>query len=142
VGSVAHLSLAFIDLQEKRYDRVLVATGTFLERYPENVVARMLLGETLLRAGRYREALGEFERVLAADPTLTKCHLFVGLVYAREGRDKAAGERSLRRYLEEEPRAPAHWRRQAVKALEDLRKGIRPSVTWNFAFTGADQMVG
>lgn len=115
---LAEISLAFIDFQEKKYEKVLAAVDRLLAKYPNNTILRTLKGESLLRLKRYREAVKEFEAVLSIDPKVTKSYLYMGLALADEGKDKTKAEEYLRKYLELEPKAPNEWRKPALEKLK------------------------
>ncbi len=118
---LAAIALAFIEFHDKKYEDVLKRAGEFLRRYPENTIARMLRGQTLLEMKRYEEARREFEEILQIDPTLTKSLLFIGLAYAREGKEKRLARQYLERFLQVERKASKHWKEPAEEALKKLR---------------------
>lgn len=121
-GVLAEISIAFIDLEEKRYQQVLETTSKLLNRYPRNTIFRMLQGETLFQLKKYRESVAEFETILSIDPSITKSYLFLGMAYAKEGKDPEKAKRFLKKFLEAEPNAPSHWRRPALEKLKSLEK--------------------
>jgi tetratricopeptide (TPR) repeat protein len=119
---LAELALAFIDFQEKRYQQVLETTGRLLKRYPQNTILRMLQGETLISMKKYQEGVKEFETILSIDPSITKSYLFIGMAYAKEGKNREKAQEYLNKFLEAEPTAPSHWRRPAIERLKKLEK--------------------
>jgi tetratricopeptide (TPR) repeat protein len=121
-GVLAEISIAFIDLEEKRYQQVLETTSKLLNRYPRNTIFRMLQGETLFQLKKYRESVAEFEKILSTDPSITKSYLFMGLAYAKEGKEPEKAKELLKKYLELEPNAPSHWRKPALQKLKALEK--------------------
>lgn len=119
---LGEISLAFIDFQEKRYPKVMETTGGLLKRYPQNTILRMLRGETLLAMKKYAETIKEFEAILSIDPSITKSYLFIGMAYAKEGKNPEKAKEFLTKFLEAEPNAPSHWRKPAVEKLKKLEK--------------------
>lgn len=117
VSVFAEAGLAFIDFQDKNYDEVLRSTDRLLKKYPRNTIVLMLRGQTFLTTKRYDQARAAFEEILRIDPTIFKSTLFLGLVYAAEGRDKALAEALLKKYLELEPNAPSAWKKLAHERL-------------------------
>jgi tetratricopeptide (TPR) repeat protein len=121
-GVLAEIGLAFIDYQEKAYDQAIATVDRFLGRYPGNTILRTLKGECLIGQKKYDEAVKEFEKVLALDPKLTKSYLYMGMAFAREGKDKARAKELLKKYLDLEPAASDDWRKPALDRLKALEK--------------------
>ena len=119
VGPAAAISLAFVDFHAKRYAEVLQTTGHLLQRYPNNIIVRMLLGQTCLEMKKYPEARIHFGEIRKIDPALTKADLWLGLTYVREGSREPA-RTHLNRYLLADKNAPKHWRKLAEGALQKL----------------------
>ncbi len=119
---LAEISLAFIDLQEKRFEEVLKTTDRLLKLYPKNTILRMLRGEVLLRKKKYPESIQEFEKMLEIDPTITKSYLFIGMAYAKAGKNEEKAKEYLKKYLILEPKSPYHWRKPAIQRLRKLEK--------------------
>ncbi len=117
---LASISLSFIDLQEKKYDRVVSEMDRLLAKYPKNTILRMLKGETLLRLKKYPEAVKEFEAILSIDPAVTKSYLYLGIAFADQGNDKAKARDYLTKYLAMEPKASNEWQKPAIEKLKKL----------------------
>ncbi len=120
VPVLATIAIAYLDFQEKRYEKVLETAGSLLKVYPRNTILRMLRGETLMEMKRYPEAVAVFQEILAIDPSLTKSLFFIGVSYAREGKDKEKARQALEKFLQVEPKAPPQWRRPALEHLKKL----------------------
>lgn len=119
VGPFAEVSLAFIEHVEKKYPEALVLIDRLLAKYPQNTIFRTLKGTILLDRKDYDRALVEFQDVLQRDPHLTKSYLFMGIAYLGK-KDQASGEHFLKKFLEAEPKAPNHWRKQALEPLAQI----------------------
>ncbi|MFO7604716.1 MAG: tetratricopeptide repeat protein [Desulfurivibrionaceae bacterium] len=57
----------------------------YLDEHPDADLARRKLAHSLFKNGRYREAAGQFEKVIANRPRDTFSHLYLGLAYLRLG---------------------------------------------------------
>ncbi len=57
----------------------------YLDEHPEAALARRKLAHSLFENGWYREAAGQFEKVIASRPHDTFSHLYLGLAYLRLG---------------------------------------------------------
>ena len=62
----------------------------YAARFPDRPLARVLLGEALLRSENLSAALAEFERALAADPTFARAHFAAGFVSKQLGENERA----------------------------------------------------
>ncbi|MFN2366575.1 MAG: tol-pal system YbgF family protein [Desulfurivibrionaceae bacterium] len=69
----------------------------YLDEHPDADLARRKLAHSLFENGRYREAAGQFEKVIGNRPRDTFSHLYLGLAYLRLGdyRKTLAGWRRL-----------------------------------------------
>ena len=121
VGPIAAASLGFIELNEKNYPAVLKVTQEFLNRYPENIIIRMLEGEAYLGLKKYPEAIQNFVKILRNDPSITKCYLFLGLAYAAQPGETERARNYLQLFLKIEKEAPRHLRNPAELAFEKLQ---------------------
>ncbi|MBI2082837.1 MAG: hypothetical protein HYT76_04630 [Deltaproteobacteria bacterium] len=121
VGPLAEISLGFIDYVEKDYPKALVVTKKMLSSYPDNIVVRMLQGQTYFKMRDYQRAREEFKRILAIDSSLTKGWLFLGLIEAYEGKNPKEARRLLQLYLDLDKTATTHWKKLAEEALARLR---------------------
>lgn len=121
VGSVAEISLAFIDYVEKNYPKTLEVTQKMLATYPDNTIIRMLQGQGYLKGRNYPMARQEFQKILALDPSLTKNWLLLGLVELKEGKDPVEARRLIKLYLDLEKNPTSHWRKLAEEALRRLK---------------------
>jgi tetratricopeptide (TPR) repeat protein len=116
----AEIGLAYIDYQEKAFDKVVGAVDRLLASYPDNTILRMLKGECLIQQKKYADAVVEFEKILSIDPKITKSYLFMGVALAKEGKDKEKARELLQKYLDLEPNASEDWRRLALDRLKTL----------------------
>lgn len=119
---LAEIGLAYIDFQEKSYDKVVTTMDKMLARYPGNTILRMLKGEALSQQKKYGEAVAEFEKILALDPKLTKTYLLMGVAYANEGKDKDKARSLLQKFLSLEPNASEDWRKMAEEQIKKIEK--------------------
>lgn len=129
-GVLAEIGLAFIDYQEKKFEKAAAAVDRFLESYPGNTILRTLKGECLIEQKKYAEAMKEFEKILALDPKLTKSYLFMGVTLHKEGKDKGRARELLQKFLDLEPEASEDWRKPAIERLRTLASDLEtPSDT-------------
>ncbi|MEZ5417511.1 MAG: tetratricopeptide repeat protein [Vicinamibacterales bacterium] len=77
-------------------------------------------GVLLVRAGRPADAVGWFERALAADPSLHEARLNLGIAYQHSGQYDLA-QRTYREVLRTAPRSAARERQAAADLLASLR---------------------
>lgn len=117
-GALAEIGLAFIDYQEKNFEKAVATIDRFLASYPNNTILRMLKGECLIEQKKYAEALKEFEKILAIDPKVTKSYLLMGIALSKEGKDPARARELLQKYLDLEPNASDDWRKPALERLK------------------------
>lgn len=125
-GVLAEIALAFIDYQEKNFDKAAATVDGFLRSYPGNTILRTLKGECLVEQKKYAEGVKEFEKIIALDPKLTKSYLYMGVALAKEGKDKDRARELLRKYLDVEPKASEDWRKPALDHLKKLEASDRP----------------
>jgi len=121
VASLALFALAYIEFREGKTEAALGKVGSLVAKYPENTVLRMLRGRLFLEKGHYREAREDFVRILSIDPSITKCHLFLGLAASGEGKKEEA-RNYLRAYLALEKNASKVWRTPAEMELAKLEE--------------------
>lgn len=119
-GILAEIGLAFIDFQEKNFEKAASTVDRFLEHYPGNTILRTLKGECLIERKKYAEGVKEFEKIIALDPKLTKSYLYMGVALAKEGKDKDHARELLKKFLEMEPNASEDWREPALEHLKKL----------------------
>lgn len=77
-------------------------------------------GVLLVQAGRPADAVGWFERALAADPSLHEARLNLGIAYQHSGQYDLA-QRTYRELLRTAPRAAVRERQAAADLLASLR---------------------
>jgi tetratricopeptide (TPR) repeat protein len=104
----AHLLLAQIDIEEKRYDAAAKACRAGLKIHPDNLEAENILGIIDRKQGRLDEAIRKYEAVLKADPRHPRVHYNLGIAYFRKG-DLEAARAAYEKAVELKPRsAEAH----------------------------------
>ena len=77
-------------LERGDYDAATVPLGKLAAREPEKSSVREALGRAYFRAGRYREAAGEFEAVVERYPVNDFAHFCLGRALALSGRSDRA----------------------------------------------------
>jgi len=98
---LAKANLAIAYFEEKRYGDALKVLDEFVNRYPDNVILRRLLGKTLVAEKRYDAAVEQFRAILAVDSTFKKPHYFIGATLILKGDPKQfpEAEKELRYFL-------------------------------------------
>ncbi|HEX5036286.1 MAG TPA: tetratricopeptide repeat protein, partial [bacterium] len=119
---MAEIALAFIDYQEKAFAKAAATADGLLAKYPNNIILRTLKGDCLIQQKKFPEAVAEFEKILSIEPDVTKAYLYMGMAYAREGKDKARAKEFLQKYLSLDTKASDEWRDPASNALKALEK--------------------
>ena len=82
-----------------RYDRAIAAYQDFVVRYPDYPEARYALGNALLHAGRYAEAIVQYEKLLDADAAPERKAVQERLAYAHIQLDQLDAAAALYRDL-------------------------------------------
>src|SRR5207237_3727895 len=67
-NTVAHYNLAVLLSRDNQHEPAIGHLDHVLKVHPEDLGARFLLGQELLRSSRLEEALAEFARVARVDP--------------------------------------------------------------------------
>jgi tetratricopeptide (TPR) repeat protein len=92
----AHFFLGSALKQEGRYDDALTHLRQAAGQFPRDRVVRNQLGRVLFLKRQFREAVAEFQQVLAIDPEDLQAHYNLMLAYQGLGdREGAARERAL-----------------------------------------------
>lgn len=71
--------------QKKKWERAQLLLEEILNVLPRHVAARNILGLTLLRQGRVDEAVAQYRRSLADDPTQARVYAMLGNICMRRG---------------------------------------------------------
>ncbi len=104
----AHLLLAQICIEEKRYDDAARACRAGLKIRPGDLEAQNLLGIIDRKQGRIDEAIRKYQAVLKADPSYPRVHYNLGIAYAKKG-DLGSAQAAYEKAVELRPRsAEAH----------------------------------
>jgi tetratricopeptide (TPR) repeat protein len=74
-------------------DGAILTYRQYLDAHPDSVEARSNLGAALARAGRYGEAIGEYDLALVKSPENPALLLNLGLAYYKTGRPAEAAAR-------------------------------------------------
>ena len=77
-----------------------------LQKEPDNVLAHYNLGNWLIRLGRHGEAARHYLRVLEINPSETKAHLNLGLLYLQYLNRPQDALTHLEKCLEIDPHQP------------------------------------
>lgn len=108
-----------------RLDEAVSAFRQAVEVAPDNIIARISLGQGLTLAGRYEAALEALDAALALDPAHPQAHYRRGVALESLGRDAAAAE-DYRAVLAAEPGHPQAGLRlgDALMRLGDARGAV------------------
>jgi tetratricopeptide (TPR) repeat protein len=92
-----HFFLAMALKPQGLYDEAITHLRTTLEQYPRDRVVRNQLGRVLFLKRQFKDAIAEFQKVLAIDPEDLQAHYNLMLCYQGLG-DTAAAEREQKLY--------------------------------------------
>jgi tetratricopeptide (TPR) repeat protein len=113
---MAGINLGLAYLEEGMYRDAGQIFASYVERYPENVILRKLLGKVLTAEGKYDAAITQFREILNIDKKSVKAHYFLGatLVLKADPQYYADAERELRHFLKAQkgaywPAAAHYW---------------------------------
>lgn len=113
--------ISVILLQQRRYDEAISEAKKVLSVDPENVVARMTLGDSYKAKGDNSSALAEFSSVTDLKPQAANAYIKMGSLYYSLGElEKTEG--ALREAM---TAAPENYRPRIVLASFYLQKGER-----------------
>lgn len=87
-----YFNLAYINLLRKNYGRAEQDTRQGLQRQPRSAFGQFVLGATLSRTGRQKEAEQAFLQSLELDHTISKAHLELVCIFLTQQRTKEAIE--------------------------------------------------
>lgn len=132
---MAGINLGMMYMEEKDYPKAAKIFGSFVEKYPENIVLRRFLGKVYVAMRKYDDAIAQFSEMGKIDPRIIKYKYFMGATMLISGDDKMSveGERELRAFIAAEKskywRASAHYwlgrmyerKNEKEKALAEYR---------------------
>jgi tetratricopeptide (TPR) repeat protein len=95
-------NLIFVLYNEQQYKEAEQQARVMLQKYPNNIVLRMLLGRTLFFEKRYEESIAELEKVLKVDPSITKAYYVMAFPYFKMKNIKKSRE-LMERFLATNP---------------------------------------
>ncbi len=117
---IAQLALVFTLIDENRSEQSIALARAFLERYPNNVVARIQLGRALSRRRHFEEAIQEFEHVLELHPENRIVGYYLGHTLVHGTNDLSRAEAILQGFLKQAP--DDHARGWGIELLGDIRR--------------------
>jgi Flp pilus assembly protein TadD len=100
----AHLLLAQILIEERRYDEAGRAARAALKIRPNDLEAQNILGIVDRKQGRLDEAIAKYRAVLRADPRHPRVQYNLGIAYFRKG-DFEAARAAYEQAIELKPRS-------------------------------------
>ncbi len=132
---VISLSLAEWELEQMNFSQALDAANTVLASWPGDLPAQRIRFEALLGLGRFQQAWGEAQRLLASPYALRNHELKVKAAQAaHQSGDLASAERLLWDYLEWYPDSPQEW-----ETLADLYEKLGDRARGGMARRNAEQ---
>lgn len=89
-NELARVSLMFAYLNDRKNRQGQKLAQELLQKYPDNVIAKLHLGRFKLNLGKPREALALFDEILAKHPNITVALYFKGRALYRMGKRSQA----------------------------------------------------
>lgn len=110
---LAWVSLAVMYFEQKRYDDARIVLQQYINRFPQNVILRTILGRVFIVDKRYDDAIGQFKKILDIDASLKKPHYFLGVAYTLSNRPEfyEIAEKELYGFVDSE--TSKHWKASA-----------------------------
>lgn len=87
----------------ERYESSIPLLQRLVERHPDNLAARFLLGTAYERTGRQEQAMEQLRRVLAIEPDFHAALNYLGYIYAERGENLEEALALVRRAVSLEP---------------------------------------
>ncbi|MBL7685160.1 MAG: tetratricopeptide repeat protein [Deltaproteobacteria bacterium] len=122
VGALAGVSLAFCYYEQRNYTKAIPYLLEIVKNYPENVIAKNLLGDFYLMKGNFNEAHPIFDEILKNNPEVYVAKFFKATAYLRQNQWVLARQ-GYEDFLKSNP-SPA-WTSYALTDLGriDLKEG-------------------
>jgi tetratricopeptide (TPR) repeat protein len=87
----------------EKYEPSIPLLQKLVERHPDNLTARFLLGTAYERTGRHEQAVEQLRRVLALEPDFHAALNYLGYIYAERGENLEEALALVRRAVSLEP---------------------------------------
>lgn len=117
---IAQIALIFTFIDERRNREAIDECKDLLDRYPDNIIARVALGRAYSRSGKYKKAIAEFEEVKRRHPDNRVVHYYLGSNRLYQGKDLDQAEADLIQFLEDPP--TEQWKGWAYERMGDIYK--------------------
>ena len=128
---ISKMTLALIFLNERRPKEALGLIRPLREKYPENLLLRMLLGRIYMTMRRYEAAIREFHELLRLDAGQTRALYYIGRSYLFQRKSLDRAEKYLKLFLATDPerkwQAYANFR---LGQVEERRGNLERAVTY------------
>jgi tetratricopeptide (TPR) repeat protein len=102
-GSVGKLAYAYVMRQEKRWAEGLYFLRQLEDRFPKNILVKLLEGEFFIYLKRYPDAIARFEKVIEIDNSISRAYYLLGGTQLLEGKDLDEAEKNLIYFINTEP---------------------------------------
>ncbi|MDO8643797.1 MAG: tetratricopeptide repeat protein [bacterium] len=102
-GPLAKMALAYIHMEQKEPAQASPLIRQLRDRYPQNMILKMLQGTLLFREKKFPEAEKEFQNVLRLDPSISKARLFLATCWIEQNKNREAAEKELDLFFKDKP---------------------------------------
>jgi|GEM_PF-3263560 len=103
---MAHYNLGAVYLDQRQFERAIIANETALVLRPNYPSARLNYAVALQSAGYLEDAVTNYKKVLELDPKEERAHLGLGTIYADNPATRAQARWHYERFVELAPNSP------------------------------------
>ncbi|MBU4484800.1 hypothetical protein KKA47_05210, partial [bacterium] len=104
IRNIASGNLAFIFLNQKRFEEALAYVDPLLNNYPNNVVLTTLKGRIFYSQKKYKKAAMQFEKILRINSSISKVNYLCAVSYFEVKKGIQKSKYYMQKYIDTDPK--------------------------------------